>query len=512
MVTLLAGDTRLQIYLTHDAENPAMLGDGFPALVGGLGILTLTWDEARTRHFGLVLSASENDRLHQLSPPILLLSHGLGFQKFYPGTRVIAGLDPERSPATTTIGLSHPDQQRHLNADQERRAAVVGDPALGRMAASTHRRDHYRAALGADGRRLVVIASTWGPDSLYGSLPLLPERLCGQLPMDEYTVAVVLHPGIRARHSDWQVRAWLGRATTSGVRVVPPAGEWQAAVVAADCVLSDHGSMSAYAAARGVPLILGPAVSDTTVPGSVVSDLADRCPRLDPDGDLRKQIDTAIAADPVLPRPGTGHMRPPPSPAQSRLNRLLPPSSPAQNRIDHALAPDDPASAAPLRRQMYRMLGLDEPGEPAEFPPLPVPAALPATVGAWVAGIDDNGRLTRFPDSGAVHDDLPMRHVVADVEHATLTQVAGATVLCSTAPGDLLAQWPQAVIAASPMEGGCRVRTRSGDDVVIRTEPGVDRWAAASWAYRRLRRGEPLTGPGLLRLGDREITVRAEAH
>ncbi|WP_052721037.1 hypothetical protein [Actinoplanes rectilineatus] len=486
VVTLLAGDTRLQIYLTHDAENPAMLGDGFPALVGGLGILTLTWDEARTRHFGLVLSASENDRLHQLSPPILLLSHGLGFQKFYPGTRVIAGLDPERSPATTTIGLSHPDQQRHLNADQERRAAVVGDPALGRMAASTHRRDHYRAALGADGRRLVVIASTWGPDSLYGSLPLLPERLCGQLPMDEYTVAVVLHPGIRARHSDWQVRAWLGRATRSGVRVVPPAGEWQAAVIAADCVLSDHGSMSAYAAAWGVPLILGPAVSDTTVPGSVVSDLADRCPRLDPDSDLRKQIDTAMAADDF---------------------RTL-----TRNRINHQIAPDDPAAAAPLRRRMYRMLGLDEPGEPAEFPPLPVPAELPATVGAWVAGIDEEGRLTRFPDSGTVHDDLPMRHVVADVEHATLTQVAGATVVCSTASGDLLAQWPHAVIAASPLEGGCRVRTRSGDDVVIRTEPGVDRWAAASWAYRRLRRGEPLTGPGLLRLGDREITVRAEAH
>ncbi len=161
-------------------------------------------------------------------------------------------------------------------------------------------------------------------------------------------------------------------------------------------------------------------------------------------------------------------------------------------------------------------MGLAEPSTAAEFPPFPVPPVETSAVAAWVAGVDtDRGGLTtvtRFPAGGAVHEELPYRHVVARLEHATLTQVEGASVLGVDAlpDEDLFRRWPRAVLIASAGDDGCRVWTRAGDEIRIRTDdPVIDRWALTSWAYRRLRRGEPLTGAARLRVGSRSVTVHA---
>jgi hypothetical protein len=138
--------------------------------------------------FDLAVAASENDALDQLTGPVLLVPHGAGFEKYYPGTRVVAGLDPARL--------------------------------------------------------------------------------------------------VRARAAD------------AGVTVLGPDQGWQPALVAADCVLSDHGSTSLYAAALDKPLLLAGGPGTTTVAGSATAALREVATALDVDGDLRAQIDAVRGAPP----------------------------------------------------------------------------------------------------------------------------------------------------------------------------------------------------------------------
>lgn len=44
------------------------------------------WEQALRTRFDLALAAGENDDLHLLEAPIILLPHVVGFQKFYPDT------------------------------------------------------------------------------------------------------------------------------------------------------------------------------------------------------------------------------------------------------------------------------------------------------------------------------------------------------------------------------------------------------------------------------------------
>ncbi|MEV6349992.1 hypothetical protein, partial [Actinoplanes sp. NPDC051851] len=487
VVSLIAGDPRIQISFTTDDEHPAHFRAGVDELLHGLEPRIVSWSQARHDRFDLALSASENDRLDQLAAPVLRLPHGLAFQKRYPGSTVISGLNPDRFPGaeTITVGLAHPAQQQHPDA-AGRRTAVVGDPAWGRMLASRHRRGVYRTALGATGRHLVVLASTWGPDSLLGAALDLPERLAARLPLDAFALVVVLHPGAWARHGPWQVRSWLARATAAGVRVLPPESGWQAALLAADAVVTDHGSLAGYAALTGVPLLLGPRPSGTTVPDSVADRLAAHRDRLDLTGDLRAQ-----------------------------LEKVMRDHAPDAYREVLAGTVERPTeTASRLRSWIHRAIALPEPSTPAEFPPLPVPPPAQHTAtGAWVAGIDEDG-ITRYPDTGhgPVHEDLPYRHVVARLEHATLTQVAAAAILgVDRIPDeDPLASWPHATLLATVTDGVCHVRTRQGAHLRLRGGAAVDPWALASWVWWRLQRGEPLTGSDQVRIGSRVITIHSE--
>lgn len=148
------------------------------------------------------------------------------------------------------IGLSHEEQLERLRRSCPQAlplARVVGDPCFDRLQASLTERDRYRRLLGATGgRRLVVVSSTWSEHSLLGRCPDLPLRLVRELPVDEYAVAVVLHPNIWSRHNPQDL---LREAVAAGLLVVPPQNGWQAALVAADWVVGDHGSVSLYGAA-----------------------------------------------------------------------------------------------------------------------------------------------------------------------------------------------------------------------------------------------------------------------
>ncbi|MEU8759081.1 hypothetical protein [Streptomyces sp. NPDC048659] len=267
----------------------------------------------------------------------------------------------EGRPLASDTVLSHPEQLDRLRRDCPEAAAtavLAGDPCFDRMLALRPRRPMLRRAFGAgDGRRLVVLNSTWGRTSLLGSpgFPALLRELTETLPLDEYRLCAVLHPNIWYGHGPGQVRRWLRRAEDSGLTLVDPLGPWRQAVAAADCVLGDHGSVTYYAAALGRPVLLGAFAHEDLDPASPVAALGRAAPALRPGVPLRAQVDAVV----------DGHV---------------------PGRYDGfaaALTSDPGESARLLRTLFHARLRLPEPARPARLDPLPVPVDLgppPVTV------------------------------------------------------------------------------------------------------------------------------------
>jgi hypothetical protein len=215
------------------------------------------------------------------------------------------------------IGFSHAEQFARLAEgcpDAAPRAFIAGDPCYDRIAASLPRRLHYRHAFHlATGQRLITVASTWREDSLFGADPLLVSRLLNELPYDQYRIALVLHPNVWASHSSFQVRAWLAEALRAGLILLPPEEGWRAAIIAADWVVSDHGSVSIYAAAAGRPVLLEKSAREMIDPRSGLGRLLAVAPTLDPHAPIEPQLRIAeelqdrthaVAADWVSSAPG----------------------------------------------------------------------------------------------------------------------------------------------------------------------------------------------------------------
>ncbi|WP_326567570.1 hypothetical protein VSH64_37955 [Amycolatopsis rhabdoformis] len=465
ILSLLEDDHRVQPVFTFDDRRPAVFSAGLTELLTSLGAAVVPWSQARTAEFDLAVAASENDDLAELRCPVLLVPHGIGHQKYYPRTKTISGLNPARLRGDRLhVGLSHGNQLGHVRGKS---AVVIGDPCHDRMLASAHRVPHFRRVLGAADRTHVVLASTWGPQSLIGSNPSLPHRFLAELPLDEYRVSLVLHPGVWSAHSPLQVRAVLASARRGGLTLIPPQRGWQATILSADCLVSDCGSMPLYASAAGVPVVIGSPVADTVVAGSPLADLVARAPRLD-ESALPDQVAAAIASGPV--------------------------AGPAAEAVEY------PGKCAEiLRALLYELLDLPEPSRPAAFPPVddPVPEyEAPTALRVGVEAAGDDLLVRRFPASvpGAP---LPGQHIVAHAELATLAELEGAAVVHRSAGADF-AGWaaetarrrPNARLLAETAPGLCRVWT---DGVITDLPAAVDPLVLASAAHWRTVRGLPLT-------------------
>jgi hypothetical protein len=456
VVSLLEQDRRIQIVFTTDTDNPAVFRAGLEKHLATLRTQVIPWARATNTQFDLVVSASENDNLADLDGPIVLFSHGLGHQKYYPGSDVVAGLDPAKLAPAQVIALSHEDERAQLPPSINSRAMVVGDPTLDRLLAGRFRTESYRAALDASGKTLVVLSSTWGPESLLANHPDLPERLVAALPVDEFRVALLLHSGVWSAHSEWQVRAWLSRAVELGLLVVEPADDWHAVLTAAHCLISDEGSLALYAAALDLPILLIDDTGGKTVTDSPLAQLAKLAPRFDLDGDFAAQLTGALADY----RPSTW------APVVSRAV----------------------TNADVLRPLLYKLLGLSEPDDDRQMRPVEVPATQPHQVASMVVGVVGDG-LRRLPVTPAVP--LPHQHIVADVDRASYRELAAASVLLTTRAdraAALLAQWPRAKIVATRIdEASVSLTTRQGTVIesVPEPPPGFDPTTLASWAFIR---------------------------
>ncbi|WIX84875.1 hypothetical protein [Amycolatopsis sp. DG1A-15b] len=365
LLPLLEADHRVQVVFTDpDAGENWQATHDFLRAQGGP---VLSWAQARRSDVDLVLAGSTRG-LDDLTAPALLVPHGGGLGQYRPW----------RPPATTrpydpqlglgagqlmcegrvradAIVLVHDDERDLLARACPQAlptAVVAGDIALDRITASLPYRDWYRHALGATGdQQVVVVTSTWSPRSAFGRHPDLFDRVLATLPREGYRVVGALHPAIWAHHGTRQVRSWLAAPLRAGLVLVPPEEGWRAALVAADHVLGDYGSVTGYGAATGASILLDDNPGQPLLSGTPAEVLARHAPRWRPGRPLVPQLRAAAAARDAARLPG----------------------------VIHRLLTSRPGEAGPiLRRTLYRLLGIPEPAHAVPVAPVPLPNPVPA--------------------------------------------------------------------------------------------------------------------------------------
>ncbi|MFC9424139.1 hypothetical protein [Streptomyces sp. NPDC056987] len=307
-IRLLEGDIRVQIVFT---QAPDVFSNGVSEFLDRLGGLVLPWSQAVQTHFDLALAAGHGS-LHDLMAPVVVLPHGAGHNKITTvaqrgrpvAHRSVYGLSRQRlvrdgAVVPETIVLAHHEELARLGHEcPEALAAaeVVGDPCFDRIAVSLAFRALYRQALGVGARQQLVLAcSTWGPDSLLGQGWDTLERLVTELPRDEFRIAALLHPHVWNAHGDLQVRTWLAELTRSGLILVSPRADWAGAVIAADRIVGDHGSVSLYGAMTGAPVLMAGRSDAGVDPSSPMAELMSFAPRLHGDRPVCPQLKRSSA-------------------------------------------------------------------------------------------------------------------------------------------------------------------------------------------------------------------------
>ncbi|MFE4533737.1 hypothetical protein ACFRKB_01540 [Streptomyces scopuliridis] len=530
VLPLFRDDLRVQLLATWTGSSPFRAG--VAELLAETGIRVLPWEQALELPVDLAISASFGGELHALSKKLTVLSHGVGYNKRLAtpdtghrtpdtgcpspeaasrtpdaGSPPVFGLSPDwlladGSPVADALVLSHPEQLERLRAacpEAVPTAVLAGDPCFDRILAALPYRERFRRALDVrPGQRLVLLNSTWNPDSLFGDggediLPSLLPRLTAELPADEYRPAAVLHPNIWHGHGPGQIRVWLDRARRGGLALVDPLEGWRQALIAADAVIGDGGSVSYYAAALGTPVLLGASSPDGLDARSPVAAFVRQAPRLVPYAPLRAQLEA------LLDGPGRRQRQTVPGPAE------LVSSAPGE-------------SATLLRGLFYRLIGIPEPEEPALLDPLPLPPyervvrTAPLRVLTRLLGTGEI-EVSRYADPRsepagdgdahtAVHEDTldPDRRALADVifRYGTADDPRYGTPEEWTA--EVMARHPYCALAALVTDrGGCTVRTRAGVLLRLSGAPAAAdpaayvsalyAWLAAGKAWEELAAG-----------------------
>lgn len=360
---LLHGDLRVEQFFTVP---PNLLGRGTETMLAGLGVPVVPWRQAAAQRHDLAITTNLSG-IADVDAPVLLFSHGASRNSLarprgrgsipvpaqvHAFSRSALIQNGMLVPAALPLAHEHELELLALDCPEALPvASVVGDPCYDRLVAGRRLREHYRAALGLrPGRQLVVATSTWRGNSLFASAPHVIERLAELLDSPEYRVVLLLHPNIYAAHSDYQVRAWCADALRRGLIIARAEEDWQPFLLAADYVIGDHGSVTLYGAATGVPVLLGAYPDADVHPRSGAAALGAIAPRLVGSIPLRRQLEHAREQFDAA--------------AMAEVAKLI---------------SSEPGGFARLtRRLLYGMLGLGQPATAALLPDASVPSSLRA--------------------------------------------------------------------------------------------------------------------------------------
>ncbi|MGW4826253.1 hypothetical protein ACWEOG_01635 [Amycolatopsis japonica] len=438
--TLFRDDFRIRLLFTINGTSA--FSDGVEEVLRHAGVRLVSWEAVRDKRvtYDLVLSASENIDFQAITKHTVVLPHGLGFNKYVPdsngdGIR-LAGLPPEEvlRAGDATVVLSHPEQRQQLAAVSPAstgQTEIVGDPTMAQLLESQGLRDRFREAFGTLDRTFVVLASTWRPDSLLGRWRSLPSMLLAELPADLYQVCVAIHPNVWSFYGRAQISRWFASALDAGLLLLPPDSGWQAALIAADQVITDHGSLGLFAAALDKPILhAGP--SSEIVDGTPPDELLREATELVRNTPLRQQLD---------------HYR----------------SVHQPGRFDHITArvfAHTSEADSNLRNLIYRRLTLTPPSDELSPRRFSVPDVDLHSVTSYVVDTvevaDGALHLTRYP--AAVQPDRSGRetHVVADETEPTVKILERAAVIVRdrTLGSPEAHRWAASALAANP---GARV-------------------------------------------------------
>ncbi|MFC6090294.1 hypothetical protein [Saccharothrix lopnurensis] len=465
---LLEPDGFTEIRFTVDAGSA--FDRGLVDHLERLGGAVLPWEEACRTPWDLVLAAHVTPELGRLPGPVVVVPHGAGYRRLQPGGTAPAGLTRDQLVRggrliPSVIGLSHQEQLRTLlaNVPEARdHAVVIGDPVVDQLRASGDLRHRYRRRLGVEPhQRLVVISSTWGEHSTLGVAPDLPHRLLSQLPADTHRVALVRHWNVEQAHSSFEVDLVLRRAREGGLITVPPDRGWQAALVAADLVIGDHGSVTLYGAALDKPVLL-------------VSDGGPEVEQGSADARLWAAVERVAAGDDLRGRVERAHRRP----LGEFTDRVL----------------GAPGQSARLLNDVVRGVLELPPAPPPRLRPLPEPTRFetPAVGSHWCAAKVAPGgggvELERFPVVAGCPPPVAAQDpfLVVDVQwEVDEVRRSNAEVIVDSEPRpaeqeartwllDALDRYPGAAVAAARLDSGCLLALRDrtvvgldGDDPAI---------------------------------------------
>ncbi|MGP2438479.1 translation initiation factor 2 [Streptomyces sp. JW3] len=468
------------------------------AAIEAVGGRTVPWAEACATTYDLVLTSSPKGDLPLLSGRHVLLPHGAGYNKSIPGEGAdsASGLDPalllrDSAAPIALHALAHPSQVARLAVDDAhaaRRAKVIGDPTLDRALASRPLRDQYRAALKTGPRTLLVLVSTWGRESLLRQRPDLPARLAAHLPHDEYQLALVVHPNERSRLGTFELTEMLAPALDAGMILAAPHGEWASVLIAADALITDHGSAALYyCAVADRPVVSSYQGGAELIADSPMHTLLRRIPRLGP----AEAVADALRAY----RPGAG-----------------------LEAADAAFAYQGDGLNR-LRTELYALLDLTPPGPGCPLRPLPSPRPAdrsPTGFDVHAELTTEGVRIARRPVGIA----LPGHHLAVEYGAAdeNLTRSAGLLyrhpVRTSATQAELawtadgwaryaLSTYPGCRSAAAILPSGmCLLRVRGharpyllqtgpkddGDGRIARADPAAVASAAHAWLLARTAR------------------------
>lgn len=359
----VGGDFRIQVVFTAP---PHVFGHEVPAYLARLGCFVLPWQEAVQMEFDLALAAGRGG-VERLRAPLITMPHGAGYLKRVTGLRDadsngVAGmrlcdlLPAGRAPAA--VVLPHKAELAELARHCPEvlpYAEVVGDPVHDRIVASLPLRRAYRRALGLrEGQKLVVLVSTWGPQSTFARFEALLPRLTFELPGETHRTALLMHPNVWSRHSAWQMQAWLARCRQSGIALVPPEADWRSVLIAADWIIGDHGSVTLYGTLTKAALLMTGSPEEEINPASPAAALAVTAPALSASHPLLEQLEYAAAE-----RRGE-----------------------ERAAIAARITSEPGRFARNIRRLMYRVMGLSEPAHHPVTSLLPEPPAWEALTGS----------------------------------------------------------------------------------------------------------------------------------